>query len=172
MRSWKVMIHWQVQRILILMIKWMRFAQKRKTLSCSYTMKKIQLLLRFSVSTAPNAVKNQQTRGNLQVFNYPDREFVAILVHLRKMTYKEHLQKAFEFFDKNQNDYIEIEELREALHDEIENSSEEVINAIMQDVDTAKIDGGSEHGILWNQFKYLYIRTFKSNKFYISCDGR
>lgn len=65
-------------------------------------------------------------------------EFVAISVHLRKMANEEHLKKAFEFFDKNQNGYIEIEELREALDDEIETNSEEVINAIMQDVDTDK----------------------------------
>ncbi|CAN4118456.1 unnamed protein product [Withania somnifera] len=65
-------------------------------------------------------------------------EFVAISVHLRKMANEEHLKKAFEFFDKNQNGYIEIDELREALDDEIETNSEEVINAIMQDVDTDK----------------------------------
>ncbi|XP_055807373.1 calcium-dependent protein kinase 32-like [Solanum dulcamara] len=65
-------------------------------------------------------------------------EFVAISVHLRKMANEEHLKKAFDFFDKNQNGYIEIEELREALDDEIETNSEEVINAIMQDVDTDK----------------------------------
>ncbi|KAK4372595.1 hypothetical protein RND71_007979 [Anisodus tanguticus] len=65
-------------------------------------------------------------------------EFVAISVHLRKMGNDEHLNKAFEFFDKNQTGYIEIEELREALSDEIETNSEEVINAIMQDVDTDK----------------------------------
>ncbi|XP_009597085.1 calcium-dependent protein kinase 32-like [Nicotiana tomentosiformis] len=65
-------------------------------------------------------------------------EFVAISVHLRKMANDEHLKKAFEFFDKNQTGYIEIEELREALADEIETNSEEVINAIMQDVDTDK----------------------------------
>ncbi|XP_060177463.1 calcium-dependent protein kinase 32-like [Lycium barbarum] len=65
-------------------------------------------------------------------------EFVAISVHLRKMANEEHLKRAFDFFDKNQNGYIEIEELREALDDEIETNSEEVINAIMQDVDTDK----------------------------------
>ncbi|KAM3288733.1 calcium-dependent protein kinase 32-like [Capsicum chacoense] len=65
-------------------------------------------------------------------------EFVAISVHLRKMANEEHLKAAFEFFDKNQNGYIEIDELREALDDEIETNSEEVINAIMQDVDTDK----------------------------------
>ncbi|PPE00416.1 hypothetical protein GOBAR_DD02557 [Gossypium barbadense] len=50
----------------------------------------------------------------------------------------EHLKKAFEFFDRNQSGYIEIEELRDALTDEVETNSEEVISAIMHDVDTDK----------------------------------
>lgn len=64
---------------------------------------------------------------------------MAISVHLRKMGNDEHLKKAFEFFDKNQTGYIEIDELREALSDEIETNSEEVISAIMQDADTDKV---------------------------------
>jgi calcium-dependent protein kinase len=51
----------------------------------------------------------------------------------------EHLHKAFDFFDQNQSGYIEMEELRDALSDEIETNSEEVINAIMHDVDTDKV---------------------------------
>ncbi|XP_040994577.1 calcium-dependent protein kinase 8-like [Juglans microcarpa x Juglans regia] len=65
-------------------------------------------------------------------------EFVAVSVHLKKMGNDEHLHKAFAFFDKNQSGYIEIEELRDALSDELDDNSEEVINAIMQDVDTDK----------------------------------
>ncbi|CAH2072896.1 unnamed protein product [Thlaspi arvense] len=66
-------------------------------------------------------------------------EFVAVSVHLKKMANDEHLHKAFNFFDQNQSGYIEIEELREALNDELDDtSSEEVIAAIMQDVDTDK----------------------------------
>ncbi|XP_057438677.1 calcium-dependent protein kinase 32-like [Lotus japonicus] len=65
-------------------------------------------------------------------------EFVAISVHLRKMGNDEHLIKAFKFFDANQSGYIEIEELRDALSDEVETNSEEVISAIMHDVDTDK----------------------------------
>ncbi|XP_059646304.1 calcium-dependent protein kinase 32-like [Cornus florida] len=66
-------------------------------------------------------------------------EFVAISVHLRKMGNDDnHLRKAFDFFDQNQNGYIEIEELREALADEVDTNNEEVINAIIQDVDTDK----------------------------------
>ncbi|KAL0346249.1 UNVERIFIED_CONTAM: Calcium-dependent protein kinase [Sesamum radiatum] len=65
-------------------------------------------------------------------------EFVAISVHLRKMGNEDHLRKAFDFFDRNETGYIEIEELRDAFADEAEPTSEEVINAIIQDVDTDK----------------------------------
>ncbi|KAG5253849.1 hypothetical protein OIU77_016963 [Salix suchowensis] len=65
-------------------------------------------------------------------------EFVAISVHIKKMGNDEHLHKAFAFFDRNQSGYIEIEELRESLNDDIDTSSEDVINAIMHDVDTDK----------------------------------
>lgn len=65
-------------------------------------------------------------------------EFVAVSVHLKKMANDEHLHKAFSFFDRNQSDFIEIEELRNALTDEVDTNSEDVINAIMHDVDTDK----------------------------------
>uniref|UniRef100_A0A803PTN0 non-specific serine/threonine protein kinase n=1 Tax=Cannabis sativa TaxID=3483 RepID=A0A803PTN0_CANSA len=65
-------------------------------------------------------------------------EFVAVSVHLRRMANDEHLHKAFSFFDQNGSGYIEIEELRNALNDEVDTNSEEVITAIMHDVDTDK----------------------------------
>ncbi|KAI3951409.1 hypothetical protein MKW98_030261 [Papaver atlanticum] len=65
-------------------------------------------------------------------------EFVALAVHIRKIGNDDHLRKAFNFFDKNQSGYIEIEELREALADEVDPNNEEVIIAIMRDVDTDK----------------------------------
>ncbi|KAJ9565392.1 hypothetical protein OSB04_001358 [Centaurea solstitialis] len=65
-------------------------------------------------------------------------EFVAISVHLRKMGNDDHLKDAFAFFDKNKSGYIEVEELREALADEDEANNEEVISAIIHDVDTDK----------------------------------
>ncbi|XP_052201199.1 calcium-dependent protein kinase 8-like [Diospyros lotus] len=65
-------------------------------------------------------------------------EFVAVSVHLKKMANDEHLHKAFAFFDRNQSGYIEVEELRDALSEEDDANSEEVINAIMHDVDTDK----------------------------------
>ncbi|KAI7745508.1 hypothetical protein M8C21_004493 [Ambrosia artemisiifolia] len=64
-------------------------------------------------------------------------ESIAISVHLRKMGNDDHLKDAFAIFDKNQSGYIEIEELREALADDAdEANSEEVISAIIHDVDT------------------------------------
>ncbi|XP_058224819.1 calcium-dependent protein kinase 8-like [Rhododendron vialii] len=65
-------------------------------------------------------------------------EFVAISVHLRKLANDEHLHKAFAFFDLNKSGYIEPEELRAALSGEDDSNSDEVINAIMHDVDTDK----------------------------------
>ncbi|XP_044505230.1 calcium-dependent protein kinase 32-like [Mangifera indica] len=76
-------------------------------------------------------------------------EYVAISVHLRNMGNDEHLRKTFAFFDQNQSGHIEIEELREALADEVD-TSEEVINAIMHDVDTDK-DGR----ISYNEFAVM-----------------
>ncbi|KAL1554636.1 Calcium-dependent protein kinase 14 [Salvia divinorum] len=65
-------------------------------------------------------------------------EFVAISVHLRKLGNDDHLRKAFDYFDKNGTGYIEIEELRDAFADEPEANSEEIIHAIIQNVDTDK----------------------------------
>ncbi|KAE8728374.1 Calcium-dependent protein kinase 30 [Hibiscus syriacus] len=64
-------------------------------------------------------------------------EFVAVSVHLRKMANDEHLHKAFAFFDLNRSGFLEIEDLQDSLNDEVD-TSEEVIDAIMHDVDTDK----------------------------------
>lgn len=68
-------------------------------------------------------------------------EFVAISVHLKKMGNDEHLLKAFQFFDRNESGYIEIDELRDSLSDtdDTDGNGEEVIKAIIQDVDTDKV---------------------------------
>lgn len=55
------------------------------------------------------------------------------------MANDEHLRKAFTFFDRNESGYIEMEELREALSDDDDANNEEVIIAIMHDVDTDKV---------------------------------
>ncbi|GLT37379.1 hypothetical protein SLA2020_116980 [Shorea laevis] len=98
-------------------------------------------------------------------------EFVAISVHLRKMGNDEHLKKAFEFFDKNQSGYIEIEELRDALVDEVDTNSEEVISAIMHDVDTDKdgrisyeeFDAMMKAGTDWRKASRQYSRERFNN---------
>ncbi|KAG0455585.1 hypothetical protein HPP92_024573 [Vanilla planifolia] len=65
-------------------------------------------------------------------------EFVTISVHLKKLGNDEHLHEAFAYFDQNKSGYIEIEELRDALADDLAPNSEDVINAIIRDVDTDK----------------------------------
>ncbi|KAK6933809.1 Protein kinase domain [Dillenia turbinata] len=74
-------------------------------------------------------------------------EFVALSFHLKRMANDDHLRQAFAFFDKNQSKYIEMEELRDALANDIDTNHEEVINAIMQDVDTDK-----DHRISYEEF--------------------
>ncbi|PKU67785.1 calcium-dependent protein kinase 20-like [Dendrobium catenatum] len=65
-------------------------------------------------------------------------EFVALSIHLKKLGNDEHLHKAFAYFDQNKSGYIEIEELSEALADDLGPNHDEVINAIVRDVDTDK----------------------------------
>ncbi|KAJ3670221.1 hypothetical protein LUZ60_010545 [Juncus effusus] len=65
-------------------------------------------------------------------------EFVAVSIHLRKIGNDEHLHNAFAYFDKNKSGYIEIEELKECLIDELGPNPEEVLGAIVHDVDTDK----------------------------------
>ncbi|PWZ23051.1 Calcium-dependent protein kinase 8 [Zea mays] len=65
-------------------------------------------------------------------------EFVTVSVHVRKIGNDEHIQKAFAYFDRNKSGYIEIEELREALADELDGSDEDIIGGIIRDVDTDK----------------------------------
>ncbi|KAK2400588.1 calcium-dependent protein kinase [Trifolium repens] len=99
-------------------------------------------------------------------------EFVAISIHLRKISHDEHLQRAFQFFDKNESGYIELEELRNALADEVDANSEEVIKAIMHDVDTDK-DGRISYeefaammkaGTDWRKASRQYSRESTNDK--------
>ncbi|XP_052187381.1 calcium-dependent protein kinase 7-like isoform X3 [Diospyros lotus] len=107
-------------------------------------------------------------------------EFVAMSIHLRKMANDEHLHKAFSFFDQNQSSYIEIDELRDALSDEDHAGSEQVIKAIMNDVDTNK-DGRISYaefaammkaGTDWRKASRQYSRErFKSLSLKLMWDG-
>ncbi|CAL0310065.1 unnamed protein product [Lupinus luteus] len=83
-------------------------------------------------------INNLMEAGDADNDGYLDyTEFVIISVHMRKMGNEEHLHKAFQYFDEDQSGYIEIEELRKALSNEV-GVNNEVINAIMNDVDTNK----------------------------------
>lgn len=66
-------------------------------------------------------------------------EFLAVSLHLQRMANDEHLRRAFLFFDKDGNGYIEPDELREALKDDGAADSMEVVNDILQEVDTDKV---------------------------------
>ncbi|GJM88830.1 hypothetical protein PR202_ga05400 [Eleusine coracana subsp. coracana] len=65
-------------------------------------------------------------------------EFLAVSLHLQRMANDEHLRRAFLFFDKDGNGYIEPEELQEALVEDGGADSMDVVNDILQEVDTDK----------------------------------
>lgn len=66
-------------------------------------------------------------------------EFVAISLHLQRMANDEHLRKAFSYFDKDENGFIEPDELREALMEDGTDDCTDVANDIFQEVDTDKV---------------------------------
>ncbi|CAO2827100.1 unnamed protein product [Amaranthus hypochondriacus] len=65
-------------------------------------------------------------------------EFLAVSLHLQKFANDEHLRKAFSYFDKDGNGYIEPEELQNALMEEGLDDCSNVANDIFQEVDTDK----------------------------------
>ncbi|XP_040380311.1 uncharacterized protein LOC102718271 [Oryza brachyantha] len=65
-------------------------------------------------------------------------EFLAVSLHLQRMANDEHLRRAFLFFDKDGNGYIEPEELQEALVEDGAADIMEVVKDILQEVDTDK----------------------------------
>lgn len=66
-------------------------------------------------------------------------EFMAVSIHIQKIENDEHLRKAFAFFDRNDSGFIEIEELSDCLANDLGSNHEEIINAIVRDVDTDKV---------------------------------
>ncbi|KAL8509134.1 hypothetical protein ACS0TY_016360 [Phlomoides rotata] len=64
-------------------------------------------------------------------------EFLAISLHLQKMANDEHLHKAFSYFDKDGNGFIEPDELRDTLMEDGEDCTD-VANDIFLEVDTDK----------------------------------
>lgn len=67
-------------------------------------------------------------------------EFVAVSLHLRRMANDEHLRKAFSYFDKDGNGYIEPDELRDALMEDGADDCTDVANDIFHEVDTDKVN--------------------------------
>ncbi|XP_042491543.1 calcium-dependent protein kinase 13 [Macadamia integrifolia] len=68
-------------------------------------------------------------------------EFVAVSLHLQRMANDEHLRKAFSYFDKDGNGYIDPEELQGALMEDGAIASADVAdvaNDIFLEVDTDK----------------------------------
>jgi len=70
-------------------------------------------------------------------------EFVAVSLHLKRMANDDHLRKAFSYFDKDGNGYIEPDELRNALMEDGADDCTDVANDIFQEVDTDKVKFGS-----------------------------
>lgn len=66
-------------------------------------------------------------------------------VHLKRIGSDKHLTQAFRFFDKDQNGFIEFEELREAMsNDDLGPNNEQVIRDIIFDVDLDKVIHNSQ----------------------------
>lgn len=65
-------------------------------------------------------------------------EFVAITIHLQRLSNDAHLRTAFFFFDKDSSGYIERAELADALADEAGHTDEAALNNVLREVDTDK----------------------------------
>ncbi|KAF7052095.1 hypothetical protein CFC21_060244 [Triticum aestivum] len=65
-------------------------------------------------------------------------EFVAITIHLQRLSNDQHLRKAFLFFDRDSSGYIERAELADALADDSGRADDAVVDHVLQEVDTDK----------------------------------
>jgi calcium-dependent protein kinase len=65
-------------------------------------------------------------------------EFVAITIHLQRLSNDQHLRTAFLFFDRDSSGYIERGELADALADESGRADDAVLDHVMKEVDTDK----------------------------------
>ncbi|CAN7021490.1 unnamed protein product [Brassica rapa subsp. trilocularis] len=107
-------------------------------------------------------------------------EFVAVIIHLQKIENDELFKLAFMFFDKDGSTYIELDELREALTDELGEPDVSVLNDIMREVDADK-DGRINYdefvtmmkaGTDWRKASRQYSRErFKSLSLNLMKDG-
>ncbi|VVA91821.1 unnamed protein product [Arabis nemorensis] len=107
-------------------------------------------------------------------------EFVAVIIHLQKIENDELFKLAFMFFDKDGSKYIELDELRDALADELGEPDVSVLNDIMREVDADK-DGRINYeefvtmmkaGTDWRKASRQYSRErFKSLSLNLMKDG-
>ncbi|XP_048569222.1 calcium-dependent protein kinase 9-like [Triticum urartu] len=65
-------------------------------------------------------------------------EFVAITIHLQRLSNDQHLRKAFLFFDRDSSGYIERAELADALADDSGRADDAIVDHVLQEVDTDK----------------------------------
>lgn len=73
-------------------------------------------------------------------------------VHLKKIENDEDLSPAFNYFDKDQNGFIEFDELREVLlEDNLGPNNEQIIRDILTDVDLDKVNQSFSNSLF-----YLY----------------
>ncbi|CAN1303599.1 Calcium-dependent protein kinase 13 [Linum perenne] len=107
-------------------------------------------------------------------------EFIAVSLHLQRMANDEHLRKAFSYFDKDGNGYIEPEELRDALMEDGADDCTDVANDIFQEVDTDKdgkisyeeFDAMMKTGTDWRKASRHYSRgRFNSLSIKLMKDG-
>ncbi|CAD5194369.1 unnamed protein product [Musa acuminata subsp. malaccensis] len=107
-------------------------------------------------------------------------EFVAVIIHLQRLSNDEHLRRAFMFFDKDGSDFIELDELSEALADESGQTDINVLHDILREVDTDQ-DGRISYeefvammkaGTDWRKASRQYSRErFKSLSMNLMKDG-
>ena len=83
-------------------------------------------------------------------------EFVAVIIHLQKIENDELFKLAFMFFDKDGSTYIELDELREALTDELGEPDVSVLNDIMREVDADKVISKSLKQSSLTMMSYIY----------------
>lgn len=74
-------------------------------------------------------------------------EFVAITIHLQRLSNDAHLRKAFLFFDKDSSGYIERAELADALADDAGHTDEAALNNVLREVDTDKVRVDLDRGL-------------------------
>ncbi|CAM0875390.1 unnamed protein product [Alopecurus aequalis] len=65
-------------------------------------------------------------------------EFVAITIHLQRLSNDQHLRTAFLFFDRDSSGYIERAELADALADDSGRADDALLDNVLQEVDTDK----------------------------------